>query len=90
MTTSTQNWRRNDSEDRGANADFDDDANVADDDFDDDANVAADDFDDLFSGLTTTLNITDWTLMGKLRTPSSVGGKGNDTGGRISLLTLSH
>ena len=23
MTTSTQNWRRNDSEDRGANADFD-------------------------------------------------------------------
>ena len=83
MTTSTQNWRRNDSEDRGANADFDVD-------FDDDANVADDDFDDLFSGLTTTLNITDWTLMGKLRTPSSVGGKGNDTGGRISLLTLSH
>ena len=74
MTTSTQNWRRNDSEDRGANADFDVD-------FDDDANVADDDFDDLFSGLTTTLSITDWTLMGKLRTPSSAGEKGNDTGG---------
>ena len=70
MTTSTRNWRRNDSEDRSANADFDDDANVAD-----------DDFDDLFSGLTTTLSITDWTLMGKLRTPSSAGEKGNDTGG---------
>ena len=83
MTTSTQNWRRNDSEDRGANADFDVD-------FDDDANVADDDFDDLFSGLTTTLSITDWTLVGKLRTLSSVGEKGNDTGGKISLLTLSH
>ena len=44
-------------------------------------NVADDDFDDLFSGLTTTLSITDWTLMGKLRTPSSAGEKGNDTGG---------
>ena len=79
MTTSTRNWRRNDSEDRGANADSDD-----------DTNVDADNFDDLFSGLTTTLSITDWTLMGKLRTPSSAGEKGNDTGGRISLLTLSH
>ena len=34
MTTSTQNWRRNDSEDRGANADFDDDAYIDADDFD--------------------------------------------------------
>ena len=68
MTTSTQNWRRNDSEDRGANADFDADS-------DDDANVADDDFDVLFRA-DDNLEYNGLDFDGKTENSEFRGGKG--------------
>ena len=68
MTTSTRNWRRNDFEDRGANADFDSDS-VS------DANIDADDV-DFFSRADDNLEYNGLDFDGKTENSEFRGGKG--------------